>query len=260
MKPLLHLALLISSLAAAQQTAAQQTSTQQRPFAPSPEPTQDLQRLGSAADALAHSLPSFTCQEMVISQRRHGKKVDQQTNFTANLRVNRAADGSLSESFLVTNLNGNPFSGGSFNSPVYVSGGFDRAMIYFSPSLQPCFHYQLSAHRIDFESAPDPTCTYQGTRGFALLDADGNVTHLERNVSPDVARHLGLADFAVFDFSDVNLNGRTYRLSRHLLAEVNQGRTTGRFEATYANCHLFAATVTIGPATEIPPDNTTKPQ
>jgi hypothetical protein len=249
MKPILHLALLISSLAAAQQ-----------PPTHSPQLDQDLQRLGSAAAALTHSLPSFTCQETVISQRRRGKKIEQQTNFTANLRVNRAANGLLSESYTLTTLNGDPFSGASFNIPVYVAGGFDRAMLYFSPNLQPCFHYQLSPHRIDFESVPDRTCPYQGLHGFALLDADGNVTHLERNISPDNARYRRLADFAAFDFTNVNLNGRTYRLSRHLIAEVNDGRTTGHFEATYTHCHLFSAIVTIGPATEIPPDNPTKPK
>jgi hypothetical protein len=243
MKPVLYFAVLFSSIAGAQQPA------------PPSDLTQALQHLAAAADALTHSLPSFTCQETIVSQRRHGKKVEQQTNFTASLRVNRAADGSLSESFAVLTLNGKPFSGGSFNTPTYVSGGFDRAILYFSPKLQPCFNYRLSPHRIDFEGVPNPTCIFQGTHGFALLDADGNLTHLERTVPSDQARYRGLADFAAFDFADINLNGRTYRLSRHLLAEVDEGRTTGHFEATYSNCQLFAATVTIGPSTEIPPDN-----
>ena len=248
MKSLLHLALFLAPLAGPQQSA------------PSPELTQTLQHLGAAATALARSLPSFACQETVVSQRRHGKKVDQQTNFTAALRVNRSADGTLSESFATLTLNGQPFTGTSFNLPTYVGGGFDRAMLYFAPDLQPCFHYLLSPQRIDFESLSDPTCPYQGMHGFALLDASGNVTHLERTVPPNVASYRGLADFAAFDFADINLNGRTYRLSRHLLAEVNEGRTIGHFEATYTNCHLFGATVTIGPAHEIPPDTKHQPQ
>jgi hypothetical protein len=247
MKPIFHLALLISSLAAAQQ-----------PTPPSPELTQDLQHLGAAAAALSHSLPSFTCRETVVSQRLHGKRIEQQANFIASLRVNRAADGSLSESYTPLTLNGQPFTGNSFTIPAYVGGGFDRAMLYFSPTLQPCFHYQLSPHRIDFQSAPGPTCKNAGMHGFAFLDTDGNVTHLERTVPPGTARYRGLADFAAFDFADVNLNGHTYRLSRHLLAKIKEGRTTGRFEATYTDCHLFSATVTIGPSTAIPPN--TPPQ
>jgi hypothetical protein len=226
---------------------------------------QELQHLGIAAAALDHSLPSFTCQETVISQVLHRKKVEQQTSFTAILRVKRAAaDGTLSESYTLTTLNGRPFSGGGFNIPVYVEGGFRRAMIYFLPSLQACYRYQLSSGRIDFETAPaiaSPSlCQNEGMSGFAQLDAAGNVTHLERQVSPQGAKDLRLAPFAAFDFTDVALGGRTYRLSHHLLSEIPSGRFTGRFDATYTDCHLFTATVTLGPATEVPPSDTPQPQ
>jgi hypothetical protein len=249
MKPNLNLALtlccvlFLPSNAAAQQDAA-------------PTLKQELQRLGAAASALDHSLPSFTCEETVVSQRLHGKKVEQQTNFTATLRAKRAADGTLAESYWLTTLNGHPFSAGSFSLPVYVTGGFDRAMIYFLPSLQACYRYKLSPGRIDFETAPDiashPNCKNEGMHGFAQLDADGNVTHLERRVSPQGAKDLRLAPFAAFDFANVDLSGRTYRLSHHLLSEIPQGRSTGRFDATYTDCHLYTATVTLGPASPNP--------
>jgi hypothetical protein len=236
-------ALFLASNAAAQQGAA-------------PTLKQELQRLGAAASALDHSLPSFTCEETVVSQRLHGKKAEQQTNFTATLRAKRAADGTLAESYWLTTLNGNPFSASSFSLPVYVTGGFDRAMIYFLPSLQACYRYNLSPGRIDFETAPDiashPICKNEGMHGFALLDADGNVTHLERRVSLQGAKDLHLAPFAAFDFANVDLSGRTYRLSHHLLAEIPQGRSTGRFDATYTDCHLYTATVTLGPASPNP--------
>jgi hypothetical protein len=222
----------------------------------SPPLKQELLRLGAAASALDHSLPSFTCQETVVSQRLHGKKVEQQTNFTATLRANRAADGTLAESYWLTTLNGNPFSGGSFSIPVYVAGGFDRAMLYFLPSLQACYRYSLSPGRIDFKTAPDiashPNCKNEGMHGFALLDAAGDVTHLERHVSPQGAKDLRLAPFAAFDFANVDLSGRTYRLSHHLLSEIPTGKDTGRFDATYTDCHLFTATVTLGPASTNP--------
>jgi hypothetical protein len=259
MKPILTITLtlccilLIPSNATAQQDATA-----------SPPLTQELHHLGIAAAALDHSLPSFTCQETIVSQLLYRKKVEQQTNFTATLRVNRAADGTLAESYFLTTLNGKPFSSGSYSIPVYVAGGFDRAMIYFLPSLQACYRYSLSPGRIDFETAPDsaryPLCKNEGIRGFALLDAAGNVTHLERHVSPQGAKDLRLAPFAAFDFADVDLSGRTYRLSHHLLSEIQADRTTGRFDATYTDCHLFTATVTLGPSTEIPPDSTPKPQ
>ena len=137
-------------------------------------------------------------------------------------------------------------------------------MLYFLPNHQPCYRYSLSPGRIDFKTAPgtasNSTCQNQGMRGFALLDAAGNVTHLERRVSPKAAMELRFANFAAFDFANVDLDGRIYRLSHHLLAEIPQGRTIGRFEATYTGCHLYTATVTIGPATQVPPTDTSKPQ
>lgn len=224
---------------------------------------QELQHLGDAASALDHSLPSFTCQESAVSQLLRRKKVERQNSLTATLRVNRTADGTLAESFKLTTLDNKPFVGGGYSLPVYVAGGFDRAMLYFLPSLQACYRYTLTPGRIDFETAPDaatnPVCKNEGMRGFALLDAEGNVTHLERNVSPEGAHDLRLAPFAVFDFADTNLDGRAYRLSHHLLAEIPEGRYIGRFDATYTDCHLFTATVTIGPATEVSPTEVQPP-
>jgi hypothetical protein len=255
MKRLFNIALCLCSVAFLRSSA---TAQQDVPL------QQELQRLGAAATALDHTLPSFTCEEAVLSQRLHGKKLQQQTSFTATIRARRSADGTLDESYALTTLNGNPFTGGGFSLPVYVRGGFDRAMLYFLPSLQACYRYRLSPGRIAFETAPDAasnaTCKNQGMRGFALLDAAGNVTHLERRVSPKATVELHLANFAAFDFASVDLDGHTFRLSHHLLAEIQRGRTTGRFDATYTHCHLYTATVTLGPATELPPPDTSNPQ
>jgi hypothetical protein len=257
-KPILPLALTLGCVLFSSSNApAQQDTTP-------PTLQQELQRLGVAATALDHTLPSFTCQETVVSQRLQGKKLLQQTNFTATIRANRAADGTLAESYQPTTLNGKPISGSAFGLPVYVAGGFDRAMIYFLPSLQPCYRYKLSPGRIDFETTPHSasplSCEYIDTHGFALLDATGNITHLERRVSPKSAIHLHLAPFAAFDFADIHLNDRTYRLAHHMQAEVAQNGFVGRFDATYTDCHLYTATVTIGPASEVPQSDTPQPQ
>ena len=219
---------------------------------------QELQRLGEAASALEHALPNFTCQESVVSREMNGTKVKQSTKFVATLRAQRAADGSLSESFAITELNGEPFSTGHFHLPVFVSGGFDQAMRYFTPQKQVCYRYALSPGRIDFETRGDapgpPLCKEKDLRGFALLDPEGNVTHLERRVAPVAALADREANFAAVDFAPATLNGRTYQLSRHLYAEMPmRGRPT-TFSADYNGCKLFTATVTISPA---PPDGET---
>jgi hypothetical protein len=238
-------ALCVSHSAEGQQNAADSSALQQ-----------ELQRLGTAADALEHSLPSFTCSEAGVSEWLVGGKVKAHDALTATLRARRAADGSLAESDEPLTLNGRPFSGSYFNVPFYVTGGFDRAMRYFVPSRQACYRYSLSPGRIDFETAPDVAkheqCINEDLHGFALLDADGNVSHLERTVSAKAARDFGLAPFASIDFAAVDLNGRTFRLSRHMLSELTQGRSTARFDVTYTDCRLYTATVTILPESQQP--------
>jgi hypothetical protein len=223
----------------------------------SPELAQELVRLGAAAEALEHALPSFTCQQTAMSEYVLNGKAKEHDEFTATMRAKRAPDGTLAETFEVTRLNGRPFSGTSFQFPFYVSGGFERAMRYFTPEKQACYRYTLSPGRIDFETAADvaahPQCADEGLKGFALLGADGNVTHLERTVTSKAEKERGLAPFASIDFGAVELNGKTFRLSRHVFSESVQGRFVLRFETTYSECRLFTVTVKIGPEIEAAP-------
>jgi len=223
----------------------------------SPALRNELERLGAAAESLDHALPSFTCQETGVSQFLNGGKAKERDEFTATLRAKRAEDGALAETFEVTKLNGRPYTGRDFRFPFYVSGGFNRAMRYFAPTQQACYRYSLSPGRIDFETAADvashPQCVDEGMHGFALLDAEGDVTHLERTVTSKEARERGIAPFASIDFGAVELNGKSLRLSRHMLSQSTQGRYGLRFDAAYSDCELFSVTVKIGPATEAEP-------
>jgi hypothetical protein len=220
-----------------------------------------LARLGAESVALRRSLPSFTCDEDAVSYAVRNGKTHRRSELTGTLRMTRTAAGDMEETYT--------FKGGRFlllgplDVPLTVSGGFDRAMVYFAPGIQACYRYILSPGRIDFVArteASRPTfCNEPGTRGFALLDAQGEITHIERTVVPEVAKQLKYVPYAAIDIAPVSLNGRTYELSHHMVAEkpLNED-TTGHFEATYSNCRLFAATVTIGPATVVPPDTPTQ--
>jgi hypothetical protein len=219
---------------------------------------QELQRLGVVAEALDHSLPSLTCQENGLSERIVRGKVKQHVAFTASMRAVRAPGGRLDETFVVTTLNGKPWEGKGVRFPYYTSGGFDSAMVYFRPRNQACYRFSLTDRRIDFETAADvgshPQCRNDQLHGFALIDADGNVTHVERTVSADATRDLRLVPFAAIDFAPVELNGEVFRLSSHLVTEYPEsGDSKGRFEATYSDCKLFSVSVTIGPATAVDP-------
>jgi hypothetical protein len=220
-----------------------------------------LQRLGEQALLLQHSLPSLTCMESVVSQEFRHNMVARSVDFTASLRAVRGSDGEIRENYEFKTLRGQPFTAGGFVMPTYVTGGFTRALRYFAPDQQPCYRYKLKGNRIDFETAPDPpeACHTRGTSGFALLDDQGNVTHLERHVAGRYAEEYHQVPFAALDLSPLTLNGVTYLMTRHLYSEEPNSGFIDRFEAEYTDCKLFAATVTIGPAVEAP-DTPTAPK
>jgi hypothetical protein len=231
-------ATLLATVAHAQQSAATPTDL-----------AHVLQRLGEAATALDRSLPGFTCEESVISRELHGDKVHRSVSLVMTLRAQRAADGSLQEAFAITKVDGKPFTTGHFAMPVFVSGGFDKAMRYFAPAEQACYRYSLAPGRIDFTGISDakhtPVCDNAGLAGFAQLDAAGNVTHLERHANAEIAKNQRMAEFAAVDFAQVTLNGQSYQLASHLYSEVPKGRRLTTFAADYNHCKLFTATVTI---------------
>jgi hypothetical protein len=219
-----------------------------------------LARLGEQAAAFDHSLPSFSClqtassDELLTTKKNAPPKVLRHVTFTANLRVRRGTDGQLAESAEFLTVDGKPFTGGGFTMPAYAQGGFRQALAYFLPRQQPCYRYTLTPGHIDFEGAPDaaklPGCRSAGVRGFVTLDANGNLQHLERRVSAQGTALYQLVPFAQIDLAPVTLNDIPYQLSSHLVSERPNGHFLDRFESTYTNCHLFAATITIGPATD----------
>jgi hypothetical protein len=213
-----------------------------------------LRRLGEQAVLLQRSLPSLTCMESVVSQEFRHKMAARGVDFTASLRAVRGNDGDIRESYEVKTLRGQPFTGGGLVMPIYVAGGFTRALRYFSPDQQPCYQYSLNGNRIDFTTAVSPPegCRTRGIKGFALLNDAGDITHLERRVAGRYAKEYHLVPLAVLDFTPLPLNDVTYLMTRHLYAEEPNGGSIDRFEADYSDCKLFSATVTIGPAVEAP--------
>lgn len=224
----------------------------------STELRQTLDRLGALAESLQHSLPSLTCVETGISEALRKGKVKRHVAFVANLRAIRNPGAGLHESFTLTQINGKPYTKPGYAFPYFAGEGFESATIYFWPRQQPCYLYTLSPGRIDFQTIPDaashPPCRAEGVRGFALLDAAGNVTHVERTVPQSSTRDFHLAPYAAIDLAPVELNGHSYQLARHIVSETYHEDITGHFEATYSNCQLYTASVTILPPTQIVPD------
>jgi hypothetical protein len=256
------IALVLSCIVSIPLFASQAAYPQQpQPNAYPSELQQDLQRLGTEADQLIQSTPSFTCDETATSQAIRDRKVLRSVSLSGTVRTIRQPDGHMVETydykrehilFFIPKL-----------PPLLVSGGFDTALSYFLPSAQACYRYALSPGRIDFETRTGQVsghiCREQGLKGFALLDAAGDIAHIERTIPPAVAKPLKDVPFAAVDIAPVTLNSRVYQLSRHMVATQPLDDATGHFEATYSNCHLFTSTVTIGPATVIPSPASTNP-
>jgi hypothetical protein len=217
-----------------------------------------LARATQAEADLNASLPSFTCKEDVLSDEIDGSKkhkLIRHVAFTADIRVERRADGELHETFEPASWASILTQSRGIGIPYYVSGGFQRALTYFDPAQSACYRFALTANRLDFAAATDalryPACKDEtGLTGFALLDPAGDIVHLERTVPEQLSRRTALTPFAAIDLAPTTLNGHTYRLSTRVLSD-GPGETHhqphGHFEATYSACRLFHTTVTIEP-------------
>ena len=253
---------LAATLLFAASLSAQQTPSPTNSPPHSPQLQAELDHLGTTAKAQILSLPSFTCQEIATSQLIRDQRVRTNVKVQGTVRVIREPGGNLEETYTYKR----PFHLLFIPArlPYFVSGGFDSALSYFLPPAQACYQYTLSPRRIDFTTrtgvVPGHICRSRGLKGFALLNAAGDVTHIQRTLPEDVARSLKITAFAAVDLAPVNLNGHVYLLSQHIIATQPLDNGEGYFEATYTNCHRFTSTVTLGPASEINPDNDSKPQ
>jgi len=215
--------------------------------------TAELKKLGVAALSLQQDLPSFECQETALSQSLKKDKVKQEVRFVADLRVERVQGGRLNERLQVTEMNGKPYSGGTFEPPFMVKGGFGESLFFFLPAMRTCFKYTLSDGRIDFVSPPGTfdrsECRNTGApSGMALLDDAGNATHLERQVRPELAPQVDVVNSTAINFAPVELDGQVYALPSRMVADIpKKDGLSLHFEAAYKGCRLFKATSTILP-------------
>jgi hypothetical protein len=258
---LLGIALLVACSAIAQSTATVAPESQ------TPALQDELKKLAADAALLHTDLPGFACTETAVSQaikenKRNPKKnkVTERVQFVAEVRAERSADGRLHESLDVTEVNGKPYNWRRFNPPMMVEGGFDQSLDFFLPERQACFHFTLSESRIDFVSQPGSfnlaACGEMGApHGFVLFDEADNVSHLERQVPPELARQVHIADFATIDIVPTELDGKVYPLPAKVMAEVPKDGEVLHFEATYTACRLFKATSRILPGTAPVPES-----
>jgi hypothetical protein len=219
-----------------------------------------LKQLAATSESLQRDLPDFTCEEKGLSQAIKKNKVKEHAEFVADLRVERSGAGRLVEHLQIKEVDGKPFTGRGFYPPFMVEGGFGESLFFFLPTMQTCFNFTMEGNRIDFGSPPGTfertECGESGApRGFVLLDAAGNVRHLERQVPAAFAQQVHVVDFTAIDFTPVELDGKIYPLAAKVVAEVPKDGRILHFEAAYSGCHLFRATSRVLPdITPVPDD------
>ena len=90
-----------------------------------------------------------------------------------------------------------------------------------------------------------------GYRKVLVLDAEGNVLHVERTVPPEVAGPRREVPFAAMDFTPVQLGAQTLWLPVRL--ESHDPKDENRLQVRYSECRLFSSSITITPgAGEMP--------
>jgi hypothetical protein len=218
----------------------------------------ELSRLALASDDLEHHLPSFACKEILLSQELRGGKVKKEVRAAGDLRVVRDADGKLNERFEATEQNGHPIRPDQLRLPMFVAGGFSNALDFLQTSQQACYRFTLAGDRLDYESDPlstTPGCAkHSETHGYTLLRDNGDISHVELRVPEDLARQRNSVPLGLLDLSRIELGGRSFLLSTHVVAEIPRNKSTYHWEATYSQCRLFSVDVKIGPSTLADPD------
>lgn len=210
-----------------------------------------LAQLAAASEDIERRLPNFACRETLVSQEVRAGRVKTEVHAAGDLRIVREPDGKLDEHFEATERDGKPTGGKRLKLPLFVLGGFGHALDTFSAATQKCMRFHLAGNRLDFQSvAPvEPNCRqHAGVTGYALLDPEGNIMHIERQVEASAAREMKAAPFGVIELSRVQLGGSVFSLSTHVEAEMPKGDSDLRWRADYSACRLFHVSVTMRPA------------
>ena len=236
-----------------------------------------LSRIEANTEQYKASVPSFLCDEHIVSQELYDGKLKHETTVDALFRVTRSTSqtGTLDESRQVTSIDGKPSTGRKINMPISFSGGFSGALAKFlSADRRQCFDYQP-----DHTYTPSPgteafiftareaalkeaACTsiQSGTTGKFVIDsATSQVSHIERTVPYPVGKDRSVLGTASVDFAPVALSGKIFWLPFVISASTTETSKTDafRFTAHYSNYHRFAASSTILPTTS---DSSSQPQ
>jgi hypothetical protein len=227
-----------------------------------------LSRIEANTEQYRASVPSFLCDEHIVSQELHDGSIKHETTIDALFRVTRSTSqpGTLNESREVKAIDGRPSGSKKISMPLSFSGGFSGALEKFlSADNRQCFEYQpdlshpspADTRAFTFAAREaalrEPACASiqpRTTGKFVIDSATAQVTHIERTVPYSVGKDQSVLGTAAVDFAPVALNGTTFWLPFTISASTSETPKTHafRFTAHYSNYHRFSASSTILPA------------
>lgn len=212
------------------------------------------------------SIPSFFCDEHVISGvRRRGVPLEV-TRTNSIFRLKRHGSGKMApliESRQIKTEDGKPAKDAEvLHGPAVLSGAFNIATAMIAYSEKRCFTYRLTESRKHHQyiieyATKDPEeqgklCTVkEPTKGRAFVDSNAmQITRIEARTSnhPMPGNVTGVWTWSV-DFGKVLLNGQTFWLPRRIesFADTDRYPLEWSFDATYRNYHELAVSSRIIP-------------
>jgi hypothetical protein len=238
-----------------------------------------LQRLQENVDQYQALVPSFFCDEHVVSKKspdpRHESSV---TDSTFRLKRDPTPDAHgkpvLEESREVKMVNGKPAHGEYLSGPTTVTGAFSGGLALVSFSQQACMRYTLMPINANDPQKPitvlftsvlssehSEDCIMQeDLSGRVQIDpATMQITRLEFQAphhlitsDNDIA---GVWDFAI-DYTPVLLEGKSFwmpaRIDVKMVADLNKYVIRWSLDATYSNYHKLEVISRILPWREAP--------
>jgi hypothetical protein len=249
-------------------TFAQQTAPDS---APQPEksakPTLDeiLQQLEKNFLTYHSSIPSFFCDEQVLSEMRVNQTTRSLTHADSIFRLKRSGQNDniqLVESREIKAINGTPAQGvQTLSGPVTFSGAFSIATALITFDQKACFTYRLTSqifdHRyiIEFATKPlkdrDQRCfTMEPSTGRAFVNPQTmQIERIEcRTPNHSMPGAITMWTWSI-DFGKVLLNGKTFWLPRKIATKSvdYNAPVEWSFNAAYSNYHEVTVTSRIIP-------------
>jgi hypothetical protein len=228
-----------------------------------------LQRIDANLNHYDAGVPSFFCDEHVVSQVEPGLR-NQDTITDSVFRLKRTPNPdhttTLVESREIKKVDGKPATSQDMDGPTLLSGAFEGGLAVVSLNQTACMNYALQ--RISRNRSTEPyvlsfatvltprnsaECLLQeNSKGRVFIDPASTIIPANPYTSPVVGKRVVTVDYA-----PVLLGGKTFWMPSTITLRSTSGSGSFHpivwsFQATYRNYHKLEVTSRILPGSEAP--------